>query len=135
MTKAKDLKFFIVFKDAFSRMLYQQYLLNLGYKNFVLMESSEDCFNKMDLEPDIIFMDFDLHPHDGLEMVKKMKLLNPEVHILIISCPKGKQMVLEALKHGVSDYIIKGDNDLEMIRSAVGKIVTKRINVNSYRTV
>ena len=83
MTKEKNLKFFIVFKDAFSRMLYQQYLHNLGYKNFVLMESCEDCFDKMDLEPDIIFLDFDLYPNDGLEMVKKMKLLNPNVHIQI----------------------------------------------------
>ena len=134
MTKEKNLKFFIVFKDAFSRMLYQQYLHNLGYKNFVLMESCDDCFDKMDLEPDIIFLDFDLYPNDGLEMVKKMKMLNPNVHILIISCPKGKQMVLEALKHGATDYIIKGDYDLEMIRSAVGKIVVKKDFKPQYRT-
>ena len=73
MSNTKKLKFFIVDDDPFSRMLYNQHLLNMGYKNNVLLDNGIDCINKLELEPDIIFLDYDMQPINGLEVLKKVK--------------------------------------------------------------
>jgi len=126
MSNTKKLKFFIVDDDPFSRMLYNQHLLNMGYKNNVLLDNGIDCINKLELEPDIIFLDYDMQPINGLEVLKKVKESKNDIFILIISQHKDKQIVLDSFKHGAFDYIVKGDHDLEMISTAVNKIISTR---------
>ena len=126
MNRALNLKFFIVDDDPFCRMLYNQHLVNLGYKNNILLENGIDCINKLDLSPDVIFLDYDMHPINGLEVLQRVKQLNPDIHLLIISQQRDNQVVLDAFKYGAYDYIVKGDHDLEMIRNVVDKIVSRR---------
>lgn len=126
MNRALNLKFFIVDDDPFCRMLYNQHLVNLGYKNNILLENGIDCINKLDLQPDVIFLDYDMYPINGLEVLQRVKQSNPNIHLLIISQQRDNQVVLDAFKYGAYDYIVKGDHDLEMIRNVVDKIVSRR---------
>jgi len=75
MKPISDVKFFIVFKDSFSRMLYSQYLGRLGYKNNILLDSGEDCLKKLDLKPDVIFMDLAMPGIDGWETIRRLRAL------------------------------------------------------------
>jgi len=127
MNRTKNIKFFLVFNDSFSRMLYHQYLVKLGYKNNILIESAEDCLKKLDLEPDVIFIDCELHSMNGLEALKKIKSHNPDIHVLLIGCPNKKQVLIEAMKYGATGFINKGVNDLEMLQEEVEKIASARL--------
>jgi CheY-like chemotaxis protein len=130
----KNLKFFVVDDDSFSRMLYNQQLVNLGYKNSVLMDNGFDCISKLDLAPDIILLDYDMKPMNGLDVLRHVKAVNPNINILFISGNKEKEVITEAFKHGAFDYVFKGDHDLEMIRHAVNKIVSLKseTDANNY---
>ncbi len=127
MKFSNTIKFFIVFNDSFSRLLYHQYLVKLGFKNNILIENAEDCLKKLDLEPDVIFMDCGMTPMSGLDALKIIKDTYPDMHVLLYECPNKKQLMQEALNHGAAAVIPKGDQDLEMLRLAVEKIVAGKL--------
>src|SRR5580692_3358771 len=98
MDRLMNLKFFIVDDDPFSRSFYHQHLINLGFKNHVLFDNGHDCIEKLDLLPDIIFLDYDMQPINGIEVLQRVKKHNPHIHLLIISSQKNKEVISEAKK-------------------------------------
>jgi DNA-binding NtrC family response regulator len=130
MSGTKNLKFFIVDDDPFSRMLYQQHLLNLGYRNNILFDNGEDCINRLNLQPDIIFIDYDMKPANGLDVIERVKKLNPDIYLLMISGQKDIQVAIDAVRSGAYDYIVKGEQDLEMISDVINKIVSAKLNID-----
>ena len=123
MEHYEKLKFFIVDDDPFCRSLYHQHLINLGYKNNVVFDNGYDCIKKLDLLPDVIFLDYDMQPYNGLEILQRVKQYNPHIHLLIISSHKDADVINDAMKYGAYDYIMKGDKDLEMISKVIKRIV------------
>jgi DNA-binding NtrC family response regulator len=117
-----SLKLFIVDDDKFCRMLYQQHLLNLGFNNIYLFDNGEDCLNNLHMKPDIIMVDYDMTPFDGLELIRKIRKIDPAIYLLLISGQKDIRVALDALRSGAFDYIIKGEEDLAMISNATAKV-------------
>lgn len=115
-------KIFVVDDDAFYREMYVQLLKNLGYSNITSFDNGQDCINHLTEEPDIIFLDHRMEPLDGIELLKKIKRFNPDIYILLISGQEDMQVAINALKYGAFDYIIKGENDMEMITAILKKI-------------
>jgi len=118
-------KFFIVDDDPFCRLRYNQHLINLGFRDNVLFDNGLDCINKLNLQPDIIFLDYDMQPYNGLEMIEKINRLNPDIYLLLISGQKDMQVAINALKSGAFDYVIKGEHDLDKISSVLQKMFVK----------
>jgi DNA-binding NtrC family response regulator len=103
-------------------MLYQQHLLNLGFNNIYLFDNGEDCLNNLHMKPDIIMVDYDMTPFDGLELIRKIRKIDPAIYLLLISGQKDIKVALDALRSGAFDYIIKGEEDLAMISNATAKV-------------
>lgn len=122
MRNSKNMKFFIVDDDPFSRMLYRQHLMNLGYKNNILFDNGRDCIDKIGLQPDLVLLDYDMPQYNGVEVIKKIKKINPNIQLVIISGINNSDIVTEAMKHGAIDFIIKGEKDLEMISNVINII-------------
>ena len=130
MGQASNLKFFIVDDDPFYRMLYQQHLFNMGFKNSILIDNGDDCLNRLYMEPDIIFLDYNMPTSNGLDVLRKIKMTHPNIYILLISAQKDIQVAVNALKHGASDYIVKGEEDLDMISGVLNKILTRKVPIS-----
>ncbi|MGD1889636.1 MAG: response regulator [Cyclobacteriaceae bacterium] len=60
-----------------------------------------------DDRPDIILMDLELPGMHGVEGIRKIKKLLPEVNILVISVHTNSELVFQALCSGASGYITK----------------------------
>ena len=121
--KAQNLKLFIVDDDPFCRMLYHQHLTNIGFKNNILFDNGVDCINELSQQPDIIFIDYDMKPYNGLEILRIIKRFNPNIYLLIISAQKDMHVAINALKYGAFDYIVKGDKELETISNVIDNIL------------
>jgi PleD family two-component response regulator len=119
----KNLRFFIVDDDPFSRMLYRQHLLNLGYKNNILFENGNECIDKLNLEPDIVLLDYDMKPFNGLQVLQIIKKYNPNIQLILISSIKDSQVASDAIRYGAVDYIVKGEQDIESITSGINRIL------------
>lgn len=70
---------------------------------------------------DIVITDIRMPGIDGLEMIKELKQLNPAIQYIVISGYKDFAYAKIALQYGVTDYILKPVNKMEL-QSALYKI-------------
>ena len=64
-----------------------------------------DAFNKESF--DLIITDWNMPIMNGLTFVKEVRKVNQEIPIVMITTEGGKTSVIEALKAGVNNYIVK----------------------------
>jgi len=81
--------------------------------------------------PDIIFLDIIMPVMDGLEMLKFIKDELPESQVVILTCHKDYKYMREALKMGVSDYILKTNLEDEEIISVIKRVKENLLNFRS----
>jgi len=65
--------------------------------------------------PDVILMDIRMPKMDGVEAVKKIKQMHPEINIIMLSTYKEDIFVHSALKEGASGYLLKDISPTELI--------------------
>ena len=59
------------------------------------------------LKPDIILLDVVMPKVSGIEALKSIRMVMPNVMILMVTANKDQDTVSEAVKSGISGYIIK----------------------------
>jgi len=60
-----------------------------------------------ELKPDVILMDIDLPGMNGIEAVKKVRLFNAWVHIIMLTVFDDNKHVVDAICAGASGYLLK----------------------------
>jgi CheY-like chemotaxis protein len=106
----KSLKFLIVEDDDASRELIVKFLSQMGFSKFVTAKNGSEALNKLYLNRvDLIVSDWLMPDMDGLEFYKKAKKeeLLDGTPFLIASAVNEKLKVAQALRAGVSDYMLK----------------------------
>ena len=93
--------------------------LNLEIHNF---SSGEECLSNLDLNPDLIILDFTLPGINGLETLKKIKKHNPKINVIALSHQTNKKVIDEFIKEGALCYIDKNDNPLVELMTYIKKI-------------
>lgn len=66
---------------------------------------------------DIAIMDIKMPKMDGIETMRKLKKVKPDVKILVSSGYKSVETAKEAIDAGASDYIVKPFNRDEIIKA------------------
>lgn len=125
MENSSQFKFFIVDDDIFCANMYEQYLLNLNYTDITYYNNGNDCLNNLDQNPDIIFLDHNMEDITGFEVLKKIKRQNPNIYVVMISGQENIKTVVDALRYGAFDYIIKDS----IVSERMNLIITKIIKV------
>jgi len=67
--------------------------------------------------PDIIFIDVELPGIDGLSAIRKIKKLNPKIHIIVLTYREDVQTIFGAFSVGTSGYLTKSSNHLEPLQA------------------
>lgn len=83
-------------------------LKRIGQDNLVTTENGLEgleAFNKESF--DLIMTDWNMPVMDGLTFVKEIRKINKDIPIVMITTEGGKTSVIEALKAGVNNYIVK----------------------------
>ncbi|OOQ59543.1 response regulator [Mucilaginibacter pedocola] len=85
-------------------------LLN-GTEGFEFVGSFPDCSDIVaqcqSLQPDVILMDINMPNVDGLEGLKRIRKVNSDVKILMLTVFDDNQNVFEAIKNGANGYLLK----------------------------
>jgi two-component system chemotaxis response regulator CheY len=80
------------------------------------------------LKPDIILLDVVMPKVSGLEALKSIKLVMPDVLILMVTANKDQDTVSEAVQSGISGYIVKPFNAKKVLDSVASVAAKVRFN-------
>ncbi len=78
--------------------------------------------------PDMAIVDITMPNLGGIEATRRLKVIHPEVKVLILTIHKGKGYVEEAFSAGAEGYLLKEDIGTELI-SAIKTIRQGRVYV------
>jgi len=84
----------------------------------------EDFFKELYLNPDLIILDYlfvngDQPVLSGLEILQRIRLENQELPVIILSGQESGSAVLDLIKLGIEEYIIKENNFTDKLKEAV----------------
>ena len=68
--------------------------------------------------PDVIVMDLQMAPVDGIESTRRIRVLHPEVEVVALTSFAEEERVHAALEAGASGYVLK-DSDADDVAAAV----------------
>lgn len=111
------LKIFVVDDERIVRVTIADDLKDAGYKvrEFSSATSALQHLREVDSEVDVIITDLKMPEMDGLEFLKKLKQINPEIYVLVMTAHGSIQTAVEAMKLGAYDYLLKPFNIDELL--------------------
>ena len=123
MLKRFTANIFLVDDDVLCLNLYTQFLKQLGYTNVRMFDNGNDCLQSLDeLNPDIIFLDYNMDDLNGIDVLKQIKKFNPSIIVLFISGQEDIEIAVNTIKHGALDYVVKSSLSTEKMKTIMERI-------------
>lgn len=121
MKPIKPLKIFILEDDLWYGTMLEHYLsLNPDYQ-VTRFETEKFFFKALADPPDVVTLDYSLAIGDqnGSKVLKRIKEINAEIDVIIISGQEEISTAVELLKSGAFDYIVKDDDTKDRLWNAL----------------
>ena len=115
-------KIFIVEDDVMVAALMKQALSKNDKYEIHHFNSAEECISNLHLRPDIITVDYNLPGMDGLTLMEKIKGFDQNILVVICSGQESVEVVINCYRNGAQDYILKTENMIAYIETAVNKL-------------
>ncbi len=125
---------FIVDDDQIYSSMAANRLSNIENLEIKTYHTGESMLNDISVTPDLIVLDYNLNSNeinamDGKSVMQTLLDKGLKIPIILLSGQKDISTAVDLLKFNASDYISKGNNDLNRLQSSVEKIIyLKEIN-------
>jgi len=100
-------------------------LLIDGAENFRVVsayQKAEDALNDLGIkDPDVVLMDINLPKMNGIECVRKLKAILPNVQIIMLTVFEDNNKIFSALEAGASGFLLKRTPPHELL-SAIREV-------------
>ena len=116
-------KILLVDDAAFMRMMIKDALSKNGYTDLYEAEDGDIAVQKYgEVKPDLVIMDITMPNKTGLEALKEIKAMDSNATVIMCSAMGQESMVIEAIKSGAKDFIVKPFKP-DRILAAVNKVI------------
>lgn len=119
-----DKKILLVDDAAFMRMMIKDTLTKNGFTQILEAADGEiACQTYAAEHPDLVIMDITMPNKTGIEALKDIKASDPSARIVMCSAMGQEAMVVEAIKLGALDFIVKpfkADRILQTVTKILG---------------
>ena len=126
----KPVKIFVVEDNEwYNKLLVYTLSLNPDYvvKSFF---NARDFLDTLNESPDIVTLDFKLPDLTGLEVLKRIRHENSDIHVILVSEQDDIETAVTLLKLGAYDYITKSNDIKERLLNTIQNI-TKDIGLRN----
>jgi two-component system, OmpR family, response regulator len=113
-------KIFVVDDDEMLSMALEDYLSRNSAYEVQLFNTGEECLSHLNEQPDIIILDYNLNSvnrdaANGLIILEAIKKMNAGIKIIMLSSQDATWLILQTIKLGASEYVVKDENAFEKI--------------------
>lgn len=120
----------IVDDSAVDRFTYRRYLESASNLDWQIVDcdSAEEAIDLCSRDcPDLILLDYLLPGTNGIELLQMLTERLGKLPVIIMLTGQGNETVaVEAMKHGVHDYLIKGKLTSQRLINAITNALTER---------
>jgi two-component system, chemotaxis family, chemotaxis protein CheY len=103
----KMAKILVVDDAVFMRMRCAKLLTDNGFEVDLASDGSEAIEKYKEHKPDGVLLDITMPNMDGLTTLQELIRMDPEAKITMMTAMGQQSMVIEALKNGASDFVVK----------------------------
>ncbi len=113
---------FVVEDDNwYSKILEYHLSLNSDYQ-VTCFASGKDVLANLHKKPDLITIDFSMPEYRGDKLLEKIKEVNKDIPVIVISSQEEISVAVKLLKMGATDYIVKDNNTIDILWNAILKV-------------
>jgi two-component system, OmpR family, response regulator len=114
MGSEKKILLFLVDDDALFLKSLEIEFSQTTESDIRIFSTGEQCIESLSDHPDIIILDYYLNSIDenainGLETLDKIKVINPEIPVIILSSQDKIDVAVNCMKHQAFDYVVKSE--------------------------
>ena len=89
-----------------------------GFRCLSIYGSAEAALKHLPTDkPDVVLMDINMAGMDGIECVKRLKLLAPQIQILMLTVYEDTDQIFKALAAGATGYLLKRLEPEELLQA------------------
>lgn len=101
-------KILITDDAAFMRHMLKNILAKEGYEIAGEATNGAEAVSMYEsIRPSVVLLDITMPQMDGIEAVKRIKAIDPDAKIIMISALGSQNKIIEALEAGARDFIVK----------------------------
>lgn len=99
----------LITDDAlFMRMTLRNIVAEAGYEVAGEAKTGREAVEMYaQLKPDVVLMDITMPDMDGITALKSIRQSDPNANVVMCTAMGQKQLVIEAVRAGAKDYIVK----------------------------
>ena len=118
----------LIVDDQFGiRILLNEVFQKEGYQTFQAANGVQALEIVTKHQPDLVLLDMKIPGMDGIEILKRMKVIDPEIRVIIMTAYGELDMIQEAKDLGALTHFAK-PFDIDDIRAAVRKHIPQKTN-------
>lgn len=118
----------LIVDDQFGiRILLNEVFQKEGYQTFQAANGVQALEIVTNHQPDLVLLDMKIPGMDGIEILKRMKVIEPEIRVIIMTAYGELDMIQEAKDLGALTHFAK-PFDIDDIRAAVRKHIPQKAN-------
>ncbi len=120
------MKIMLVDDSKTMRNIQKSVLAQLGYTQVEEACDGQDALSKVSAyQPDLMLVDWNMPNMDGLSFVKAYRQSNKATPIIMVTTESEKARVIEAIKAGVNNYVIKPFTP-DLLSQRIGETLAKK---------
>jgi DNA-binding NtrC family response regulator len=115
-------KIFIVEDDVFYASLLKNEIVKNRLGEVESFSSGESFMENLFKMPDIVLLDYNLGSMQGVDLLKQIKSINPNIQVILLSAQEKMHIAITSLKYGAYDYVEKNDFAFDRIKALIKRI-------------
>lgn len=116
----------IVDDAAFMRLAIKQMLEANGHTMAGEAGNGIDAIKAYaEIKPDVVILDITMPEMNGIEALKRIKIIDPDARIIICSAIGQQAMLAQAIEYGAEEFIVKPFEAARLMAS-IDKLMNKK---------
>lgn len=116
---ASKFRIFVVEDDPIQNRFIKYIMESNPEHEVYAFDNGKDCLAQLDLQPDLVSLDYYLPDMHGASILKKIKAKNPRTQVIVLSGQKDINTAIKLIKQGADDYVTKDAGMEERLTNSV----------------